>query len=247
MPAYRLSSPYERSPLRRRASGFALALAVNLGLLLILLTIDNFVPVAEKAARAVVVSLLPNSEDVAAERARRRVEQSKTQPAVKPPPTVIPSKPTIAKPPPPPPADKPQPFVEVTKDQMAEADLSNLPPGTGSEDRDSQVVGRGPNGETLYAAEWARHPTNTELGAYLPPNAPDGFGLVACKTAEGDRVEDCIELDQGPHGSHLASAVRQAAWQFRVRPPRKNGRPMIGSWVQIRIDYENIGGRSGTP
>ena len=50
------------------------------------------------------------------------------------------------------------------------------------------------------------------------------------------RVEDCIELGQS-RGSRLASAVRQAAWQFRVKPPIKNGQPMIGEWVRIRIDY----------
>ena len=38
----------------------------------------------------------------------------------------------------------------------------------------SPVVGRGPRGETLYAAEWAREPTDQELdGGYLPPNAPE--------------------------------------------------------------------------
>jgi len=40
--AYRLSLPYERSPLRRRASGLALALAINLGLLFLLIGLGKF-------------------------------------------------------------------------------------------------------------------------------------------------------------------------------------------------------------
>jgi protein TonB len=76
----------------------------------------------------------------------------------------------------------------------------------------------------------------------LPRNAPDGWGLIACKTIPGNRVDDCVELGNSPPGSHLASAVRQAAWQFRVRPPRKGGKAMIGEWVRIRIEYQRIGG-----
>ena len=78
--------------------------------------------------------------------------------------------------------------------------------------------------------------------ATWPRNAPDGCGLIACKTMPDDRVDDCVELDQSPRGSHLAAAVRQAAWQFRVRPPRKGGRALIGPWVRIRIDYGAFGG-----
>ena len=109
----------------------------------------------------------------------------------------------------------------------------------GSSPGDSERVGTAPNGEPLYAAEWYREPTDTELAAYLPKRMPDngGWGLVACKTAERYRVTDCVELGQGPAGSHLAGAVRQAAWQFMVRPPRIGGKPMIGEWVRIRIDY----------
>jgi protein TonB len=122
---------------------------------------------------------------------------------------------------------------------MAAADVRNLPKadaGSGRAD-DSPEVGRGPRGEVLYAAEWARRPTRAELGGYLPRSARDGAGMIACRTAPENRVEDCVEIGSDPPGSQLARAVRLAAWQFRVRPPRKNGRAMIGEWVRIRIDY----------
>lgn len=243
MSVYRLSSPYERSPLQRRASGFGLALAVNLGLLLLLLTLGKVAPDAKDISHALVVDLLPESHSAQSSSERQAVkkpvEPPETVPLPKPPPIVLPAKPTIAVPPPTPPArPKSSPFVEMSDSDLAASDLRNLPT---SAPGDSEVVGKGPHGEVLYAAEWARHPSDAELSGYLPANAPDGYGLIACKTIPGDRVEDCVELDQEPHGSHLASAVRQAAWQFRIRPPRKNGVPLVGSWVSIRIDYQRIG------
>jgi protein TonB len=214
-------------------SGLALALGVNLVLLLVLMTLGIIPPPLPKGGAPLIVDLVPAPQ---AKQATKSVaEKTVSRPVPKPPKIVLPVKPTIV-PPPLPPETEP-PWIEMTKDQMAAAEVSHLPKASaGSTAGDSEQVGRGPNGEVLYAAEWARHPTDAELGGYLPKNAPDGFGLIACRTIPDNRVDDCMELDQTP-GSRLASAVRQAAWQFRVRPPRKGGKPLIGSWVEIRIDY----------
>jgi len=237
LPSYRLPTAFSRPPLRRRASGLALALAVNGALLLALLTLGIIPLPQQKSSRATIVDLIPESHS---RKSRATPAAARTnKPVPKPPPIILPVKPTIA--PPPRPAHKSQPWIEMSSDQMAAADLRNLrraDPGEG----DSEEVGRGPHGEILYAAEWAREPTDAELSGYLPRNAPDGWGLIACKTIPGNRVDDCVELGNSPPGSHLASAVRQAAWQFRVRPPRKGGKAMIGEWVRIRIEYQRIGG-----
>jgi protein TonB len=237
VPAYRPPSTYDRPPLRRRATGLGLALGVNLLLLFLIIGMSKFAPMVQKASQTLTVDLLPESRPAAQQEEQNKpIERPlvKPRPVPKPPPIILPVRPTITPPP------SPQPWIEMSKEDMAAADVRNLPkaaPGAGGHG-DSEVVGKGPHGETLYAAEWAREPTDAELGGYLPHNAQDGWGLIACKTVPDNRVEDCVELGQSPAGSHLASAVRQAAWQFRVRPPRKNGRPMVGEWVQIRIDYE---------
>ncbi|HEX6071457.1 MAG TPA: hypothetical protein VFY95_00405 [Sphingomicrobium sp.] len=233
MPSYRVPSAYERPPLQRRASGLALAVAVNVGLLLVLLTLGVIPLPEQKSSRATIVDFLPESHSKATRAPASAARSEPRKPRLKPPKIVLPVKPTI----------QPPPWIEMSKADMAAADIRNLPKagaGDGASAGDSEEVGRGPHGEVLYAAEWAREPTDAELGGYLPKNAPDGWGLIACKTIPGNRVDDCVELGQSPRGSRLAGAVRQAAWQFRVRPPRKNGKPLVGEWVRIRIDYTTI-------
>lgn len=102
------------------------------------------------------------------------------------------------------------------------------------------AAGGGPRGEPLYEAEWYRRPTNAELDPYVPARTREGWGLVACRTIANYQVEDCQELGDFPRGSGLAGAVRQAAWQFRVRPPRIGGKSQVGAWVRIRIDYRTV-------
>lgn len=224
-------------------SGLALALAVNLALLFVLLGIGAFRPLPQKSGGALVVDLLPDAADRPAAAKRAVVKEREVTPPLPP----RPEKRLVIRSPIPPKVPVPLQMLELSKEEYAAADIAKLPKsapaaggrGAASGAGDSKVIGRGPRGETLYGVEWAREPTGAELRGYLPANAPDGYGLIACKTAPGNRVEDCVEIEQRPRGSHLASAVRQAAWQFRVRPPRKNGQPMIGEWVGIRIEYTN--------
>jgi protein TonB len=233
---YRPRTAHDETPLRRRASGAALALGVNLLLLFLLLGINGYLPLPEKPSRALTIDLLPESHDVStpAKAAPKTRQVSRPLPRQQPPKT-----PPITSPIP---ATQPLPMIEMSKEEMAAADIRNLPKADAGSAGDSEEVGRGPHGEVLYNAEWAREPTDAELGGYLPPGAPEGSGLIACKTIAGNRVDDCVEIGNDPPGSHLARAVRLAAWQFHVRPPRKNGKPMIGEWVRIRIDYYHTSG-----
>ena len=248
MPAYRLPSPYARPPLHRRLTGLGLTLAINVALLLALLTLGVIQPPdAQRTLKGIIVDLIPQPRNEAPDQTQaprpqqRQVELDRPTP--KPPPIALPLKPTIA--PTPQPTKQPSPWIEMSKADMAASDIGTMPQAASGGAGDSELVGQGPNGEALYAAEWAREPTDAELAGYMPRNAPEGYGLIACKTIAGNRVEDCIELEQSPRGSRLASAVRQAAWQFRVRPPRKGGKPLIGSWVRIRIDYFHSGSNDG--
>ncbi len=104
---------------------------------------------------------------------------------------------------------------------------------------DSAVVGVAPDGSKLYAAEWQREPTDAELAFYLSKarrtNRAGDWGLIACRTAPRFKVEDCKAIGESP-GSGLGYAVQEAAWQFRVKPPRIDGEYQVGTWVSIRID-----------
>jgi protein TonB len=242
--SYRLRSAQDQTPLRQRASGFALAVGINLLVLLMLLGAGVVRMDPAKRSGALVIDFVSEAPEPVPAR-------QKTAKAEQPRPVEEEAQPTLPRVPIPKvvlPPSEPLLYIPMTREEMAAADVRNLPKATagggptGSSD-DSEQVGRGPRGEVLYAAQWAREPTNAELAGYLPPGAPIGWGMIACRTVPGNRVDDCVELGNDPPGSRLASAIRQAAWQFRVRPPRKNGKPMIGEWVRIRIEYgRRVGG-----
>lgn len=96
-------------------------------------------------------------------------------------------------------------------------------------------VGKGPHGEALYAAEWYREPTDAEINPYLPKHLPPvAVADIMCRTIERFGVEDCQEIDESPPGTGLSRAIRQAGWQFKVKPVRLGQKFEVGTWVRIR-------------
>ncbi|TSB02033.1 hypothetical protein [Sphingorhabdus contaminans] len=100
--------------------------------------------------------------------------------------------------------------------------------------------GLGPGGAQLYPVAWLREPYIAELAPYLaavkriPPGASAD---IACRMAERNRVENCQIIGENPRGTGLAKALRLAAWQFLVKPPRIDNKAQLGVWVRIHFDF----------
>ncbi|MEA3541712.1 MAG: hypothetical protein U9R77_06305 [Pseudomonadota bacterium] len=231
---------------RQRAAGVTFALVLNLLLLLALFTLSpSFQPPKMDPRLPVTFETEAGpkaaQEEAKAEKAERR-EESKAEPQKVEEPVVRPPL-EVEKPVEQPPS--PFAFLTLNREQMASADIGKMPrraAGDGSAGQGNSAAvagpGEGPGGVQLFEAQWYRRPTHAELSPYLPNDAPtSGWGLVACKTIDHYHVENCQVMGESPMGSGFGRAVRLAAWQFLVLPPRVNGKVMVGSWVRIRIDY----------
>lgn len=136
-------------------------------------------------------------------------------------------------------------MIILTPRDYAAADIATLPSQrTALVAADQADAGQdssasdGPNGEKMYDVDWYRKPTHAELAPYMPASIPDhGTATIACRMIDHYHVEDCRELDESPAGSGLSRALRQAAWQFLVRPPRVGSRQILGGWVRIHFTW----------
>lgn len=254
MPPLSLSERF-RATFRRRGAAFVLALIVELLIALLLL---GLIPTIEPKPKPqpVVFGIeasdgdAPAAKETPKAKAKAKAEKGETPDRPQP-------KTEIVVPPPVPEAKQPPSFLVLTREDYAAGDISKAKSSgpmasadNGDADAagssgagDSEVAGKGPHGETLYAAEWYRRPRDAELSPYIPARMAgvEGWGEIACRTVERYRVEDCQELGDFPRGSGYAGAVRQAAFQFLVKPPRVNGKLQVGTWVRIRITYTQRG------
>jgi len=136
----------------------------------------------------------------------------------------------------------PSSFIPMSNADMASGDISKMAKGgggsSGGNSSKAYGPGEGPSGQRLYRAEWYREPSNAELAGYMTERAADAqWADIACRTIENYHVDNCQALGESPPGSGLARALRQAAWQFLVRPPRIDGKPQVGAWVRIHFDF----------
>jgi protein TonB len=169
---------------------------------------------------------------------QKRAEQAAAKPAA----------PVVSRPVPPRimPVRQELPFIPMSKSDLAASDLSRLgtaaSPGAGAASGATAAAGpgEGPGGVQLYNAEWVVEPSDAQLRPYLPKSVEAGsWALIACQTIAHNHVENCAQMGEGPRGSGLSKAMRLAAWQFLIRPPRIDGKPQVGAWVRIRMDFRD--------
>lgn len=215
---------------------FAIVVLIHILLAILLLTVNP--EFAKMGKQATSMELLPDLEPPAPKAAEKKQEKVVEQPKV--PKSEIPKPIVKMERPPSEPLFEKQLFeaVDITKlPNVKEQTAGGVPAANGR--GDSQVApGKGPGGATMYVAEWVREPTDQELSYYVKDKARNGGeALIACRTAPRNLVEDCYKIDERPRGSGLARALIEASWQFRVRPPRVNNEPQVGTWVQILFTY----------
>ena len=134
-------------------------------------------------------------------------------------------------------------FIHTNHLDMANGDIAKIHSGVAPGNAQASgggghSMGDGPDDLGFYKAEWYRKPPRTALENYMRPGQDAGrWAEISCRMIDHYHVEDCHELAEEPRGSGMARVLREAAWQFLVRPPRSNGKVLIGERVRIHYDF----------
>ena len=244
--AYSEHKDWDHAELRKRSAGIAIALLLEALLIIAILSLSMQSAGTGKAERS-LTSFSLEAESASADRNETETpvtkEQQQAATPVIPKPLLPPVNPVKAPPPSP-------DFIKVSKSDFDAMDLSKFPAsgstgagdskGSGQGNKGVMGPGLGPGGAQLYPVAWLREPYDSELSPYLAAvrRVPPGASAdIACRMAEHNRVENCQIIGENPRGTGLAQALRKAAWQFLVKPPRIDNKPQLGVWVRIHFDF----------
>ena len=238
-PAPRLTAYDNRPSLRTRLAAMLLSLAM-VALIMVTMIAMGWLETKPGGPGEHLSAVTMSSRNQETHKQSREKASASKAPQVNMPvmpvPLHLPKPPVISKAP-------PVQMIPMSRADLAAADISKMGRSAGNSSASGNSAGaygpgEGPGGAKMFNAEWYREPTRAEIGGYLPGAVPPGsWGMIACKTIEHNRVENCMQLGESPPGSGLARALRLASWQFLVRPPRIDGKPIIGAWVRIRFDF----------
>lgn len=237
-------SGYRGGSRRSRVTAAVLSFGVLVLMALVMLRMGYFeAGVKGESNRLTTVTFAPAGHE--ARKATAKTVVIKSESAAASAPAAV-RKPPLPRVPIPPIRSEPFKLIELSSADMATGDISRMHAAAGEGEsgegkgssRKVYGPGSGPGGAQLFNAEWVREPTRQEIDGYLNARSAQAeWALIACRTIEDNRVDNCQELGESPRGSGLARGLRQAAWQFQVRPPRIDGKPEIGAWVKIRFDF----------
>lgn len=138
-------------------------------------------------------------------------------------------------------------FIHMSHADLANSDISKFhtaaPGGNGHENGGGGGHGgdNGPGESSFYNVDWYRKPPKSVFDNYMRPGqSPGRRAEIECRMIENYHVEDCHEVSEEPRGSGMARVMREASWQFLVRPPRLNGKTLLGTRVHITYTFTQL-------
>jgi len=138
-------------------------------------------------------------------------------------------------------------FIHMSHADLANSDISKYhsaaPGGNGNENGGGGGHGgdNGPGESSFYNVEWYRKPPRNALENYMRPGQnPGRMATIECRMIENYHVDDCHEVSEVPRGTGMARVLREASWQFEVRPPRLNGKTLLGTRVHITYTFNEF-------
>jgi len=243
-------SQYGASPQKSRYVSLLLSVAICALLLLAILSMAGVaIQTGTPANQFTAIKLTPPPKEVLQAHAGAKSKPKATtvphqaQAAIKLPPHVDIKNPNKV--------EWPPGFIHMSHADLANSDISNIhsaaPGGNGNSNGGGGGKGgdNGPGESTFYNVEWYRKPPKNALENYMRPGQnPGRMATIECRMIENYHVDDCHEVSEVPRGSGMARVLREASWQFQVRPPRLDGKPLLGTRVHITYTFTEFEKRS---